>query len=197
MSACFDAVAMRLSDAQSAAAVQAVLMSGNDLQPQHVPALVEQLGKFPALKRLDVSSNSRLRLLPVGVLQMAATLEAFSCQGCSLVLPPQNFFSSVPEENPMRIRQLLQNGSPEVELRLSSLDLTAVVAREVAALLRHYSSLKRLDVSANPGLDRAFLSMIIKALSSNAALLHHHYVFSLCINIFLMFSLSYSRSTFC
>ena len=57
MSACVDAVRLRLSDAQSAAAVQAVLVAGNHLQPQHVPALAEQLCKFPALKQLDVSSN--------------------------------------------------------------------------------------------------------------------------------------------
>ena len=179
MSACVDAVRLRLSDAQSAAAVQAVLVADNHLQPQHLLALAEQLCKFPALKQLDASSNPRLRLLPVGVLQMAASLEAFSCQGCSLVLPPQSFFSSSPEENPMRIRQLLQSGSSDTQLTLSSLDLTAAVAREVAALLRHYPALKQLDVSANPGLDHAFVSEIGKALSSKAVLLHHHCVFSL------------------
>jgi hypothetical protein len=152
VSACVDAVRWRLSNAQSAAAVQAVLVAGNHLQPQYVLALAEQLGKFPALKRLDVSSNPRLRLLPVGLLQMAATLEAFSCQGCSLVLPPQSFFSSVPEENPIRIRQLLQNRSSDTELTLSSVDLASAVVSEVAALLKHYPFLKRLDVSCNPKL---------------------------------------------
>ena len=146
---------------------------------EEAPVLAEQLGKFPALKRLDVSRNPRLRLLPVGVLQMAASLDAFSCQGCSLILPPQRFFSSVPEENPMRIRQLLQSGSPDTELTLSSSDLTAVAANEVAALLKHYPSLKQLDVSSNPGLDHAFLSLIGQALSSMAVLLHHPHVFSL------------------
>jgi len=165
LSACADAVRLRLSDAQSAAAVQAVLVSGNHLQPQHVPALAEQLCKFPALKQLDVSSNPRLWLLPVGVLQMAASLEAFSCQGCSLVLPPQSFFSSVPEENPMRIRQLLQSGSSDTELNLSSLDLTAAVAREVADLLRHYPSLKQLDVSSNPRLGCGGAAAVLSALS--------------------------------
>ena len=165
MSACVDAVRLRLSDAQSAAAVQAVLVAGNHLQPQHVPALAEQLGKFPALKQLDASSNPRLRLLPVGVLQMATSLEAFSCQGCSLVLPPQRFFSCVPEENPMRIRQLLQSGSSDTQLTLSSLDLTAAVAREVAALLRHYPSLKQLDVSSNPRLGCGGAAADLSALS--------------------------------
>ena len=165
MSACADAVRLRLSDAQSAAAVQAVLVAGNHLQPQHVLALAEQLCKFLALKQLDVSCNPRLWLLPVGVLQMAASLEAFSCQGCSLVLPPQSFFSSVPEENPMRIRQLLQSGSSDTQLTLSSLDLTAAVAREVADLLRHYPSLKQLDVSCNPRLGCGGAAAVLSALS--------------------------------
>ena len=165
MSACADAVRLRLSDAQSAAAVQAVLVADNHLQPQHVPALAEQLCKFPALKQLDVSSNPRLWLLPVGVLQMATSLEAFSCQGCSLVLPPQSFFSSSPEENPMRIRQLLQSGSSDTQLTLSSLDLTAAVAREVADLLRHYPSLKQLDVSSNPRLGCGGAAAVLSALS--------------------------------
>ena len=165
MSACVDAVRMRLSNAQSAAAVQAVLVSGNHLQPQYVLALAEQLGKFPALKRLDVSCNPRLRLLPVGLLQMAASLEAFSCQGCSLVLPPQSFFSSVPEENPIRICRLLKSGSLEVELQLSSVDLTAAVVSEVAALLKHYPFLKGLDVSSNPRLGCGGAAAVLSALS--------------------------------
>ena len=66
---------MRLpvSDAQSAAAVQTVLMANNHLQPQHVPALAEQLRKFPALKRLNVSNNPRL-----GCVGAAAALSALS-----------------------------------------------------------------------------------------------------------------------
>jgi hypothetical protein len=51
---------MPLSEEQSAAAVQSVLMAHNHLQPQHVPALAEQLGKFSALKQLDVSCNPKL-----------------------------------------------------------------------------------------------------------------------------------------
>jgi len=146
-------------------------MARNHLQPQHVPALVEQLGKFPSLKRLDVSANPGLRLLPVGLLQIAATLEAFRCNDCPLALPPQSFFSSVPEENPKRIQQLLQSGSSAVELKLSALNLTAGVAPEVAALLRHYPALQRLDVSANPGLGcggaAAFLSSLSGMLFSS------------------------------
>ena len=145
--------------------LEIVSLSGAGLEVEEAPALAEQLCKFPALKQLDVSSNPRLRLLPVGVLQMAASLEAFSCQGCSLVLPPQSFFSSVPEENPMRIRQLLQSGSSDTQLTLSSLDLTAAVAREVADLLRHYPSLKQLDVSSNPRLGCGGAAAVLSALS--------------------------------
>ena len=35
-------------------------MGHNQLQPRHIPVLSEQLGKFPALKRLDVSANPGL-----------------------------------------------------------------------------------------------------------------------------------------
>jgi hypothetical protein len=58
---------------QSAAAVTSVLMAYNHLQLQHVPALAEQLGKFPALKQLDVSCNPRL-----GFIGAAAVLSALS-----------------------------------------------------------------------------------------------------------------------
>ncbi len=64
---------MPLSDAQSAAAVQTVLMAYNHLQPRHVRALAEQLRKFPSLKRLDVSRNPRL-----GCIGAAAVLSALS-----------------------------------------------------------------------------------------------------------------------
>ncbi len=64
---------MPLSDAQSAAAVQTVLMANNHLQPQHAPALAEQLRKFPALKLLNVSRNPRL-----GCVGAAAVLSALS-----------------------------------------------------------------------------------------------------------------------
>ena len=131
---------------------------------EETAALVDQLVKFPSLKRLDVSANPGLQLLPIGLLQIAATLEAFHCNDCPLALPPQSFFSSVAEENPKRIQQLLQSGSSAVELKLSSLNLTAGIASEVAALLRHYPALQRLDVSANPGLGcggaAAFLSSL-------------------------------------
>ncbi len=64
---------MPLSDAQSAAAVRVVTMTYNHLRPQHVPALAEQLRKFPALKRFDVSYNPRL-----GCVGAAAILSALS-----------------------------------------------------------------------------------------------------------------------
>ena len=124
------------------------------------PVLAEQLGKFPALKQVDVSANPGLRLLPVGMLRIAATLETFKCDGCPLLLPPQSMFST-PEENPRRIQELLQHGF----LNLSAAKLTPSSAREVAALLPFYPALKQLDVSANPGLDLSSVSLIFQALS--------------------------------
>ena len=127
-------------------------------------ALVEQLGRFPALKQLDVSANPSLRLLPVSMLRIAATLETFHCDGCSLVLPPQSMFST-PDENPKRIQELLSKGSSTTVLGLSAAELTTSSAREVAALLPLYPALKQLDVSTNPGLQSDSVSLIFKALS--------------------------------
>ena len=144
-------------------------LSATGLALSEVPELVEQLRKFPALKRLDVSANPALRLLPVGLLRIAADLETFNCIGCSLLLPPQSFFST-PDENPRRVKQLLQGGAAAVtELNLSGAHLTAAAACEVATVLVHFPALKRLDVSANPALDRAAVSAIVRAVSGTAA----------------------------
>jgi hypothetical protein len=147
-----------------AAALEVVNLSGAGLVDDEAPALAEQLGKFPALKQLDVSANPGLRLLPVGMLRIVATLETFKCDGCSLLLPPQSMFST-PEKNPRRIQELLSKGSSATVLKLSAAELTSNTAREVAALLPLYPALKQLDVSANPGLELGSVSLIFKALS--------------------------------
>jgi hypothetical protein len=144
--------------------LEVVNLSGAGLVNEEAPALVEQLSKFPALKRLDVSANPGLQLLPVGMLRIAATLAAFKCDGCSLVLPPQSMFST-PEENPRRIQELLSKGTSETDLNISAVGLTSVVAHDISALLLFYPALKRLDISANPGLDFDSVSLICKALS--------------------------------
>ena len=41
--------------------VSGILMAFNHMQLHYAPALAEQLGKFPALKHLDVSANPGLR----------------------------------------------------------------------------------------------------------------------------------------
>ena len=137
-------------------------MSGNCLQPQHMPELVEQLRKFPALKQLDVSANPALRLLPVGLLRIAADLDAFNCDGCSLLLPPHSFFST-PDENPRRVRQLLQDGAAATELNLSGAHLTPAAACEAAALLEHFSLLRRIGLSRS-GITRAHLPELLPML---------------------------------
>ena len=132
---------------------------------EEAPALAEQLSKFPALKHLDVSANPGLRLLPIGMLRIAATFETFKCDGCPLLLPPQSMFST-PEENPRRIQQLLTKGSSAVTvLELSAAELTSVTAREVAALLPLFPALKQLDVSANPELRCTGAAVMLSALS--------------------------------
>jgi hypothetical protein len=137
-----------------------VNLSETGLADEEAPALVEQLSKFPALKRLDVSANPALRLLPIGMLRIAATLETFKCDGCPLLLPPQSMFST-PEENPRRIQQLLEHGV----WKLSAAKLTSNTAREVAALLEVYPALKHLDVSSNPGLSCTGAAVMLSAFS--------------------------------
>jgi hypothetical protein len=163
--------------------VTVVLAAFNSLQPHHAPALAEQLGKFPALKQVDVSGNPGLRLLPVGMLRIAATLETFKCDGCPLGLPPQSMFST-PEENPRRIQELLSKGSSATVLVLAAAELTPSAAREVAALLPFYPALKQLDVSANPGLDLSSVSLIFQALSGKTPTLFISYTF-LCSHFLL------------
>ena len=139
-------------------------LSATGLALSEVPELVEQLRKFPALKQLDVSANPALRLLPVGLLRIAADLDAFNCDGCSLLLPPHSFFST-PDENPRRVRQLLQGGAAATELNLSGAHLTPAAACEVAAVLVHYPALKQLDVSANPALGGGGAAALLSSLA--------------------------------
>ena len=139
-------------------------LSATGLALSEVPELVEQLRKFPALKQLDVSANPALRLLPVGLLRIAADLDTFNCDGCSLLLPPHSFFST-PEENPRRVQQLLQGGSAATELNLSGLQLTPSAACEAAAVLVHYPALKQLDVSANPALGGGGAAALLSSLA--------------------------------
>ncbi len=111
--------------------------------------LEKELCKFPALKQLDVSANPGLRLLPVGLLRVAAMLETFKCDGCPLLLPPQSIFST-PDRNPGRIKEFLQGCAACSDLNLSDIGLTPSVASEVAALLQFVPSLKQIDISSNP-----------------------------------------------
>jgi hypothetical protein len=60
-------------------------------------------------------------------------------------------------------------------LELSGLHLTPSAASEVAAVLVHYPALKRLDASANPALDRAAVSAIVRAVSGTAATQHSRF----------------------
>ena len=162
-------------------------LSATGLALSEVPELVEQLRKFPALKQLDVSANPALRVLPVGLLRIAADLDTFNCDGCSLLLPPHSFFST-PEENPRRVRQLLQGGA----INLSGAHLTPSAACEVAAVLVHYPALKQLDVSANPALDRSAVSAIVRAVSGTAVTQHRRFLLLIQHFIILCFVCSYS-----
>ena len=56
----------------SAAVVETLSIAGNDLRPQDVAELMEELHKFPALTCLDVSANPELGV--VGVVAMMSSL---------------------------------------------------------------------------------------------------------------------------
>jgi hypothetical protein len=51
--------------------VTIVLAALNSLQPHHVPALAEQLGKFPALKQVDASANPGMRCTGAAIILSA------------------------------------------------------------------------------------------------------------------------------
>ncbi len=53
--------------------VSAILMAFNHMQLHYAPALAEQLGKFPALKHLDVSANPGLRCAGTSVILSAVS----------------------------------------------------------------------------------------------------------------------------
>jgi hypothetical protein len=137
-----------------------LILSGIGIDDELMLALAEKLHNAPALKQLDVSANPNLRLLPVGMLQIAASLECFKCDACSLQLPPHSFFST-PEENPSLIRQLLECGASETKLNLSNVCL----APTHAAVLRHYTALQMLDISNNPKLGCIGASSVLSSLA--------------------------------
>jgi hypothetical protein len=137
-----------------------LILSGTGVDDKLMLALAEKLHNAPALKQVDLSANPELHLLPVGMLQIAASLERFKCDGCSLQLPPHSFFST-PEENPSLIRQLLECGASETVLTLSNVCLEPTHV----AVLRHYPALKMLDISNNPGLGCRGASSILSSLA--------------------------------
>jgi hypothetical protein len=72
------------SHAQSAEIVEVALVGSNLLQLQHVPALIEQLCKFPALKQLDLTANSGVGC--GGVVAILSALSGILCAGIVLSL---------------------------------------------------------------------------------------------------------------
>jgi hypothetical protein len=54
-----------------------LILSGTGIDEELMLALAEMLHNATALKQLDLSANPNLRLLPVGMLQIAASLKCF------------------------------------------------------------------------------------------------------------------------
>jgi hypothetical protein len=72
------------SHAQSAETVEVALVGSNFLQSQHVPALIEQLCKFPALKQLDLTANSGMGC--GGAVAIVSALSGILCTGVVISL---------------------------------------------------------------------------------------------------------------
>ena len=156
--------------ADAAAAVTAINISSNNLQPRHMSALEEQLTKFPALKHLNLSNNLGLRLLPVGILRIAVGLESFNCDRCSLLLPPQSDLTS-PHKNPRRIQNMLEGRHSWIdqELKITSIVFTRAVATATASLLQLFPGLvlKHLDLSVNTWVSGGAASTILELLAGS------------------------------
>ncbi len=101
------------------------------------------LSYFTFLKRLDISNND-IRLIPVGMLRLAAGLDSFKCDNCTMLLPPQYLLSD-PLRNPKIVRALL-NG----EFNLSQAFLTKLDWRTVASSIHLYPETVHVDLSCNP-----------------------------------------------
>jgi hypothetical protein len=65
--------------------LEVVNLSGAGLVDEEAPALVEQLCKFPALKRLDVSANPELRCSGAAVM-LSALSGMLPCDAHSVLL---------------------------------------------------------------------------------------------------------------
>ncbi len=143
----------------------------NCLQPSVVVSLRDHLLKFPALKHLDLSGNAGLSLLPVAILRVAARLETFNCDGCSLVLPPQLSFST-PDLNPSIIQGILDGRRTfdDEKLELLNVGLTHAVTFEAAALLHCFPFLKHLDLSGNAGLGGSAAVTFVSSLTGMSPL---------------------------
>jgi hypothetical protein len=150
--------------------LSSIILSDANLNRDDMPALEEQLRKLPDLLRLDISLNPELRLLTVGILRIAARLESFNCDGCSLLLPPQSLFS-LPEKNPRLIQHLFEGKWPVTKLNLSAADLTRAVASDVAAVLQHFLALEQLNISSNPDLGRDGVSIILSSIAGACCIL--------------------------
>ena len=109
--------------------------------------------------------------------RIAARLNSFKCDGCSLGLPPQSFFSS-PEDNPRLIQQLLEGGASETALDLSAVGLTPAIASDAAAVLQLYPALNTLDLSGNARFLLGGFCLLVSSLAGLCLFRLHHFVFA-------------------
>jgi hypothetical protein len=148
-------------------------LSATGLTLEAAPTLLEQLCKFSALKHLDISDNPGLRMLSVGLLHFATSLDTLACDGFS-----QNLFTT-PDKNPGQIRQFFQT-PPEAmtrgkacwEVNLAAAELTPAVAQEAASVIRLCPPLNCLDLSANVELGSGGACDILSSLEGTRLATH-------------------------
>jgi hypothetical protein len=140
-------------------------LSGTGLTNEVLLDLSKQLNRFSNLKQLNLSQNSSLRLMPIGLMMICVNLTSFKCQGCSFVMPRQRDLD-VAENNPKFIRSLLMQ-SPDFVLSKTGLQPTDL--NVITELLPQFTALTRIDISGNPNVGDAGVLSILSVLSGAAA----------------------------
>ncbi len=111
------------------------------------------MGKFPALKQLDVSANLGLRCTGAAIILSALSGMLLLVAYCLLRSVSYDCWCA---------------GADAVALEVVNLSGAGLVDEEAPPLaeqLGKFPALKQLDVSANPGLDSGSVSFIFEALS--------------------------------
>jgi hypothetical protein len=126
----------------SAAFVETLSIAGNNLRPQDIAKVLEELHKFPALTRLNVSANPELG--DIGAVAMMRSLLG----------------TRIPVNCAPTGRAYTLFRDSLTSLNLSGTGLTLEAAPVMLEQLHKFSRLKHLDISDNPGLRLLSVGML-------------------------------------